>query len=53
MTKAVGVATCIDEEGFFVTSILYEDGRIIRQYGSETDWVQTKNPDITAKEEGC
>lgn len=53
MTRAIGVSTSqIDypcEGGvidkILVTTMVYEDGRIVQQYGEGVDWTQIKDPD--------
>lgn len=54
MSKAVGISTTtikvaagidtLNKVEILVTSIVYDDGRVIEQFGTKADWIETKEP---------
>lgn len=45
MTQATGVHAFQDSEGETVTTMVYDDGRVVQQKWFGADWIQIKDPD--------
>lgn len=45
LSRATGIHAYTDPEGYMITTMVYDDGRVVQQIGHGCDWVQIKDPD--------